>query len=190
MIDIKEARTADAKPKPPRAAPKPRSTRIRQPRPDPEPQPQNRSQAIQGLFGAIAMPLMVVAPADAAAIALHAEPIGEAVAEVSANDPRFAAIIDRLVHAGPYAALLSAVAPLALQLAANHGYAPVGLLGTMGKEQLIAAVTTNLDEYEEQLRRQGEWHEEQRIAETPQDEYQPPKPFADQGPNGQPTVPL
>jgi hypothetical protein len=173
VIEIKDARAED-KPKPkPRA---PSSTRIRQPRPDPEPQPMNRSQAIQGLFGAIALPLAVVQPADAAAIALHSEPIGDAVAETAANDPRFAALVDRLVHAGPYAALLGAVAPLVLQLMANHGYAPIGLLGTMSKDDLMGAVMVGLPDVPPP--------DADDTGPIPPDAYQAPAPVPTMAGNG------
>jgi hypothetical protein len=140
MVDIKDAirepRTVTGTSRPS----KPRNTNRRQPSADPEPQPLNRSQAVQGIFQSIAFPLVFVYPADAAAIAMHAEPIGDAMAETAANDPKFAAILDRILKVGPYGALFAAVSPLALQLFANHGYIPQGFLGTIPKDELAASV--------------------------------------------------
>jgi hypothetical protein len=139
MVEIRDAvRSADKRP--PTRATKPPGTARRQPSADPEPQPQNRSQAVQGIFQSIAFPLVFVYPADAAAIAMHAEPIGDAMAETAANDPKFAAILDRILKVGPYGALFAAVSPLALQLFANHGYIPEGFLGTIPKAELEASV--------------------------------------------------
>jgi hypothetical protein len=135
-MTVGAARKSDAKPKP---APRPRVT----PKPEPEPQPLNRQQGVLGLFQGIAMPLAFAAPADAAAIVIHAEPISHAAAEAAANDPRFAALLDRVLALGPYGALLGAVMPLALQLLANHGYVPenfVKPLGLSTKDELMTAM--------------------------------------------------
>jgi hypothetical protein len=54
----------------------------------------------------------------------HAVPaIATTVAEVADQDERIAAIVDKLVQTGPYAALVTALVPVALQIAANHNAA-------------------------------------------------------------------
>lgn len=59
---------------------------------------------------------------DAAAISMHAKPVSRAVGDLAAADPRIERAID-FVSTGtsnPYAAVVFAVMPLALQLIRNH----------------------------------------------------------------------
>src|SRR4051812_38170082 len=70
--------------------------------------------------------------ADAAAIGMHFPAIAPELAKVAENAPIIAAPIDFLIEAGPYAALLSVVAPLALQVAANHGWIDASRLYAQG----------------------------------------------------------
>jgi len=58
--------------------------------------------------------------ADAIVAGKSAPAIATAVADVARDNERFAEIVDRITSTGPYAALFGAVAPLALQIAANH----------------------------------------------------------------------
>jgi hypothetical protein len=75
--------------------------------------------------------------ADAATLELHLPPIADALGKLAAERPEVAAMLDRLMSAGPYTALLSATVPLVLQLGANHGLLKGGMLGTMPPEALI-----------------------------------------------------
>ena len=111
--------------------------------PDVEPQPLNRQQGVLGVFQVIAFGVSFVEPADGIAVALHAEPISVAVADAAANDERFGKILDRILEVGPYGAILAAVAPLAIQLAANHGLIKPGLMQTKTKEELLALAETS-----------------------------------------------
>lgn len=78
---------------------------------------------------------------DAAAITLHAPAVADAVAATAEQDDRIAAVLDRVLAVGPYGALLGAVVPLALQLAANHGVIPPAPeAGILTPEQLVDAV--------------------------------------------------
>lgn len=77
---------------------------------------------------------------DAAAIGLHAPALADAVAATAAHDDRLAAVLDRVLAVGPYGALLGALLPLGLQLAANHGAIPAAPeAGILGPEQLLQA---------------------------------------------------
>jgi hypothetical protein len=49
-------------------------------------------------------------------------------------------MLDRLMAAGPYTALVSATVPLGIQLAANHGLIQGGTLGTVPPAELIGAM--------------------------------------------------
>lgn len=77
--------------------------------------------------------------ADAAAITVHAPPIAQALDDLAHEDPAAAAVLERVLAVGPYGALLAAVAPLVLQLLANHDAIPPGTLGTIPPRQLIAS---------------------------------------------------
>ena len=58
---------------------------------------------------------------DAIAITVHWPGIAKALDETAQANPALAAVLDRVIAVGPYGALLTAVMPLAAQLAVNHG---------------------------------------------------------------------
>lgn len=110
-------------------------------------QPDYRS-AVAGLLQLPAMALSVgsrVAPTlglDAAALALHTPPIADAVHHLALDDPRIAAILERVMQVGPYGALVAAVSPLLLQVLCNHGWVkPNPTMGTLTPKELIDAIT-------------------------------------------------
>lgn len=75
--------------------------------------------------------------ADAVVLAQNAEPMAQACAQVAAENAQFAAILDKVTEAGPYAALLTVTVPMAMQIARNHG---VNLPSTQDPAELIAAL--------------------------------------------------
>jgi len=77
--------------------------------------------------------------ADAAAITVHAPNIASALNDLAHERPEIAAILERVLQVGPYGVLIASVAPLALQILANHGALPEGALGTIPQKQLIAS---------------------------------------------------
>lgn len=78
---------------------------------------------------------------DSAALTLHAPNIAEALDQAARDNPTVAAVLDRVLAVGPYGALLGAVLPLALQLAANHGKVPTNPdMGILPPDQLVAAL--------------------------------------------------
>lgn len=83
--------------------------------------------------------------ADAAAIGMHAGPIVTEMARLAETQPFAARLIDPLIVAGPYAALVSVTLPLIAQLAANHkmggGFAA---LGTVPPEVLEARMEAEM----------------------------------------------
>lgn len=93
-----------------------------------------------GLAQLGAMALSFKAPADAAAITYHAPPIAEALNDLAAERPEVAAVLDKILAAGPYGALIAAVLPLGLQLAHNHGLLGDGAIvqaGGMPKAEIL-----------------------------------------------------
>lgn len=94
---------------------------------------------IEGIGQLAAGALFFVAPADAAAVGFHTPPIAAALNDLAQQDPRVAAVLDRILAVGPYGALLAAVMPLVLQILTNHGKVPAGMLGTLEPDQLVGA---------------------------------------------------
>jgi hypothetical protein len=77
---------------------------------------------------------------DAMAISLHTPGIATAVNAMAQEDEQLAALLDRILKVGPYGALLAAVTPLALQIAANHRMLPANPdVGILTPDQLMAA---------------------------------------------------
>ena len=70
--------------------------------------------------------------ADALAMSHAIPPISEAVTDLAEDNDNFARVVDMLTESGPYAALISALIPLAAQLAANHGMLPPPLVSVLG----------------------------------------------------------
>jgi hypothetical protein len=78
--------------------------------------------------------------ADGMAIAMHAATLAEAVNATAQAQPEVARALDRVMKAGPYGALIAAVVPLALQLAANHKMIPAAAsMGVHAPEDLVRA---------------------------------------------------
>lgn len=77
--------------------------------------------------------------ADAATIMMHAPPIADGLNELAGLDARVAGVLDRVLAAGPYGALVGALVPAFAQIAANHGMIRPGALGTHDPEEIIGA---------------------------------------------------
>lgn len=101
---------------------------------------------VRGLVQVVGMPLAVAGQAneaflaDAVALEAQSEPIVEAVNELALRNARVAAALEKLATVGPYGLLLSAVSPLVLQVAVNHGALPAGMMGTVPPGALVAAL--------------------------------------------------
>jgi hypothetical protein len=98
--------------------------------------------AVNGVFGLGAFALMMVKqPADAMAVSLHGPKISHEIAVLAETNETFANLIKYITTAGPYAALVTAVMPLAMQLAINHGKMTADAIpmeGIRSKEDLLA----------------------------------------------------
>jgi hypothetical protein len=103
---------------------------------------------IMGLLQVPAMGLSMVGrqtknaqlQADGMTIAMHAGNIAEALNMTAQQQPAVARALDNVLKAGPYGALIAAVVPMALQLAANHGVIPANAgMGLHAPEDLVRA---------------------------------------------------
>jgi hypothetical protein len=96
--------------------------------------------------------------ADAGALQIHWPNVARETASLADQDERIGKAIDYLVSAGPYAGLLTAVLPLGMQIAANHGRidanAASGLGGVMPKEMLEAKVKADMEKAKAEFIRQ------------------------------------
>jgi hypothetical protein len=77
--------------------------------------------------------------ADLVALNATAEPIADAMDSLAQSNETVAKALDKLGEVGPYGLLIGAVAPLILQIAANHSLVPAGTLGTVTHEVLLEA---------------------------------------------------
>jgi hypothetical protein len=120
-----------------------------------------RAEAIDGIFQIAGTACVVTKNyADAGAIALHKDAIALETAKVADANEKVAALIDKLTSVGPYAGLLTAVLPLALQLAANHGRIDAtktgGLMGIQTPEVLAAQIRAEMDNKKAEFLREQE----------------------------------
>ena len=125
--------------------------RANTPRPPRASKPDYRPGII-GLGQLIAAPLGVIGArtgsvplqADAAAVIAWSPPIADGLQSAADTDPRVAALLDRILKAGPYAVVLTPLIGLGLQLMVNHAVVPLEVAaagGAMDPQELITAVT-------------------------------------------------
>lgn len=76
--------------------------------------------------------------ADTLTLTTYAEPLGQAVADTCESNSSFAALVDKVTSAGPYAALVSVGIGLGAQLMANHGMGIGRALGAADPADVIA----------------------------------------------------
>lgn len=113
---------------------------------------QERAESING-FGQLgqAVLLMVKQPADAGAVAAHWPNISLEIAKLADTDERVARMIDNLETVGPYAGIITAVMPFALQILVNHDKLPAEPMANMGiltKRAMEAKVSKSMAEAE------------------------------------------
>jgi hypothetical protein len=78
--------------------------------------------------------------ADAITLSNSSEMLSDAVVETAKHNARFAAVVDKVTAAGPYAMLTSAVLSVGAQIAANHKVIAPGLMGAVSREEVLASV--------------------------------------------------
>lgn len=107
------------------------------------PRTRNRNQkdyrpAVMGLVQMVAFPLTMAGAQkpelalDGAALVIHSPAIADALHEIAVNNPQVAAVLEQLMQIGPYGALIGAMVPLGIQIAANHKMLPTGAAEQMG----------------------------------------------------------
>lgn len=152
----KRTKPADADPasRPPRSRQRPgKNARAASKPAKPAPPPQSdgeRQSGVQGLvqIGAAVCMLLdqrtpeknIAFKADAITLANAADPIASAVVETAKHNQQFAAVVDKITAAGPYAALIGVGFQVGMQLAANHGVKAAQMMGALAPEDLVASV--------------------------------------------------
>lgn len=76
--------------------------------------------------------------ADSLTIVNAAPAVADACVQVAKNDPRFAAVLDRVCSTGPYGALITVAFGVGMQLARNHKPG-LSLPGTVHPDQVLAS---------------------------------------------------
>jgi hypothetical protein len=122
---------------------------------------ETREAALSDAGDMLALGLMMLKqPADAGALSQHSPAIAHEMAMIAETDEKVAAFLDRLTTVGPYAGLMKAVIPLALQLAVNHKRLPAdkftGTMGVMDPKDLEAMVTLKAEKMRAELQREME----------------------------------
>lgn len=114
-----------------------------------------------GIMGMLQLPAGVLAfagmnkpelAADAATVTIYGPNIAEALNELAKERPEVAAVLDRVLSVGPYGMVIAAVMPMVLQILANHGILPSGLMGTVPKEALLQHMADQAKAQEEALK--------------------------------------
>lgn len=117
-----------------------------------------RTEAVNGIaqLGQAAL-LMFGQYADAAAVGIHGETVCGEVVKLADGNEKVAKVVDYLLEAGPYAGLVTAILPFALQIAANHKMIPaVGIQGVMPPDVLETSMRAQVELKAAQMRREAE----------------------------------
>lgn len=127
------------------AAPRPRKTTR------PAAPKRNEPDYRPGILGLLQIPAMGLSmigrqtknpalQADGYALAMHAPGLAEALNQTAKAQPSVARALDTLMKAGPYGAIIGAMVPLVMQLAANHKLMnPAPQMGIHDPADLVAA---------------------------------------------------
>lgn len=104
-----------------------------------------------GIMGLLQIPIMGLSmvgrqtknpalQADGMALAMHAPGLAEALNETAKQQPAVGRALESIMKAGPYGAILGAMVPLVMQLAANHKLMnPAPAMGIHDPADLVAA---------------------------------------------------
>lgn len=153
--------TPKAKPGPKRAAGSAAPAPRRAPSPGPRKAPRMPAAPKQpdyrpAILGLLQVPMMALTmlgrqtknpalQADGHALAMHAPGLAEALNETARQQPQVARALETVLKAGPYGAIIGAVVPLVMQLAANHKViSPIPAMGVHPPEELVAASDAGL----------------------------------------------
>jgi hypothetical protein len=101
---------------------------------------------INGLLQLISTPLVIAGTnqpaylADAMAVSHHSPQIASALNDLAKQRPEIAAVLHRILAAGPYAALITAIIPLAVQILTNHGGIPLETAMVLGAQDPMSLI--------------------------------------------------
>lgn len=101
----------------------------------PSPVPKGKTDYREGITGIsqlVSFGLSFSNPADAQAVLTHTPAIAQALHDLAMAKPEFARILDKLMSAGPYGALITAVFPLIVQILINHDKLPDAVGAALG----------------------------------------------------------
>lgn len=108
-----------------------------------------RTEAIADLGQFAQVPLMLTKNyADVGAVTLHWPKIAGEIAKLAESNEQIAKLVDPLMHVGPYAGIITAVMPFAVQIAVNHGRAPSGAMGSVPPVTLSSQIETAMAQTE------------------------------------------
>lgn len=123
---------------------------------------EKRFDAIQGMWQLAGLGCVFMHQySDAGAISLHSPAISKEIVELADTNDVIAKSVDQLLQVGPYAGLVAAVLPLAMQILVNHKRIPTDKIpadsGIVDPELLEAQVKTEMARMQiEALRAQRE----------------------------------
>lgn len=144
---------------PPAKAP----AKAKQPTPTQNAKRNAREEGVNGLFQLGTMLCMMTGQhADAQAFATHGPKISPEIAKIAEDYDKVGEAIDRMVAVGPFAGLLTAVLPLALQLAVNHGKGNAAMFADFG---VVSRETMHANGNAAVMRQAAAAMEAQRAAE-------------------------
>lgn len=152
MGDLRRRRTGARAPKPGAATPKSKTQKYQT----------DYRKGLNGMLQLASFPLVMLGTqkpaflADAAAIGEHGPGVVDAVNDLAQEDPRLAAVLDKILGMGPYGALIAAVLPLAAQLLANHKIIPAGVAKALGAKDPDVLVAKLVREMQEQATAEAE----------------------------------
>lgn len=147
-------------PPPRKSAPKPKTSA-----PNPAKVQSEREDAVNGVFQMLSVGLVVANQwADAGAIEIHGPNVSRETVKLAEKYEKVGNAIDALASVGPFTAIIGAMMPLVLQIAANHKRIPAEKLGALGvkdprilESEMRTAAQRQAYEYERSVK------EEQRI---------------------------
>lgn len=87
--------------------------------------------------------------ADAVTLATNAKALADACVETAKHNASFAAALDKVTKAGPYAALVGVTMSVGAQLARNHGVKAAEMFGAKDPEDLLGALVEDSEAEDE-----------------------------------------
>lgn len=154
-----------------------------------------RHEAATGIFQLAGFGCIILRQySDAGAIGLHSGPIVDELVSLSDKNESIGKALDYLTEAGPYAGLIVAVMPLALQIMANHGLVKAELVaggGVVPPQALESQVRADMARTAAQALQAQQTAEAElaALADAMRPQAPPESPQGTPEGNGRPTAP-